>query len=272
MFLAWLIWPGGAGSSQASDIGWDRLADGLDIANWEPRQTCSDAVPATVLLRIDPERYRFAVYHYLDEKLSAPLTIKEWHRRTGALILFNAGLFREDYTYLGLLFKDGRALESHRHRQWHGLFAAEPVDATLPRARVMDLAVERFSTDHPAYREAAQSLMLLDRAGKPRVNQTGKRAHQTIVAELDAGQILVAKTSGAAALWELATCLRKSVGGVRQAMAMDGGASSDLLVSEESVQPAEEGTEAAPYQLPAIVDGTGMGHIPLPSVIGVLPR
>lgn len=253
-------------------VTWEPLAEGLSVAVWEPGRTCDDEVPPLIAVRVDPERYRFVTYHYLDEKLPAPLTIKEWQRRTGAGLLFNAGLFRDDYSYMGLLLKDGRSLGSKRHAQWQGLFVAEPTVPGLRKARVVDLALEPWETDKMAYREAAQSLMLLDRMGKPRVRQTGKRAHQTIVAENRDGFILLLKTTDTVALWELATCLRSGFPDIHQAMVMDGGASSDLLI-EGSLPEAGPSSGALSVQsFQDVVDGGGMRHIPLPAVIGLLPR
>lgn len=251
---------------------WEPLTTGLTVAVWEPGQTCDDEVPPLIAVRVDPERYRFATYHYIDEKLPAPLTIKEWQRRTGAAVLFNAGLFRDDYSYMGLLLKEGRSMGSKRHAQWQGLFVAEPTVPGLRRARVMDLAVEPWDMEKMAYREAAQSLMLLDRQGNPRVRQTGKRAHQTIVAEDREGFILLLKSTDVVSLWELATCLRSGFPAIHQAMVMDGGASSDLLIDGNLSEQSANGTPASVQSYQDVVDGGGMRHIPLPAVIGVLPR
>jgi uncharacterized protein YigE (DUF2233 family) len=253
-------------------VAWEPLAEGLSVAVWEPGQACDDEVPPLIAVRVDPERYRFVTYHYLDEKLPAPLTIKEWQRRTGAGLLFNAGLFRDDYSYMGLLLKDGRSLGSKRHAQWQGLFVAEPIVPGLRKARVMDLALEPWEMDKMAYREAAQSLMLLDRMGKPRVRQTGKRAHQTIVAEARDGSILLLKTTDTVALWELATCLRSGFPDIHQAMVMDGGASSDLLIEGGLPEGGPSGGALSVQSFQDVVDGGGMRHIPLPAVIGLLPR
>lgn len=251
---------------------WEPLAEGMAVTVWEPGLTCDDEVPPLIAVRVDPERYRFATYHYIDEKLPAPLTIKEWQRRTGAGLLINAGLFRDDYSYMGLLFKEGRSLGSKRHAQWQGLFVAEPTAPGLRKARIVDLSIEPWDQTQAAYREAAQSLMLLDRQGRPRVRQTGKRAHQTIIAEDRDGSIVLMKTTEAVALWELATCLRTGLPTIHQAMAMDGGASSDLLVEGTLPGEVEHGTALSVQSFQDLVDGGGMRHIPLPAVIGVSPR
>src|SRR5512147_2156985 len=120
----------------AETIQWERLADGVAVSVWKPGESC----PSLLSIEIDPDLARFAVHHYAQEKLSQPPTIEEWRRRTGHDVLFNAGLFRENFAYLGLLYKDGRSLGSRRHTTWQGLFVAEPSTSGLKKARVLDLA------------------------------------------------------------------------------------------------------------------------------------
>lgn len=261
----------GPGLLEAQELPWRSFTVGLELAVWKPGPLCDNQVAPLVVLKVDPERFRFSVYHYQDEGLSAPLPIQEWRDRTGASVLFNAGLFREDYSYLGLLFKNGRSLGSKQHPHWNGLFVAEPVVPGLRKARVVDLAAEAFSDLKPVYREVAQSLMLLDHSGRPRVRQSNLRAHQTVVAESRTGDAMfVMKTSEAVGLWELAACLRKGFPLVHQAMAMDGGASSDLLVGADLLAGHRETEESSLWH--SLVTGGGMPHIRLPSVIGVSPR
>jgi uncharacterized protein YigE (DUF2233 family) len=258
--------------SSAQEVAWTSLARGIDVAVWTPGPLCDGEVPPLVLIKVDPETHAFRTFHYSDEKLPAPLTIKEWQRRTGSTIVFNAGLFRDDYSYMGTLLKHGRSLGSKRHPQWQGLFVAEPNAPGLRKARVVDLALESFTMEEGTYQEAAQSLMLLDRRGKPRVRQTGKRAHQTIVAEDRDGAIVLMKTTEAVALWELAMCLRDGLPAVHQAMVMDGGASSDVLIEGEAPPGTEGAPSAALQPFQTLLEGGGMRHIPLPAVIGVTPR
>ncbi len=249
----------------AQEVAWDRLAEGFAVTVWTPGPAC-EQVPPLYMVKVDPERYRFAVHHYRAEGLTAPPTLSEWRQRTQALALFNAGLFLDDLSYMGLLYEDGKPVGGKRHTQWQGLFVAEPVTPGDKKARVLDLKHDAFDDDAPVYREAAQSLMLLDRAGKPRVRRSGKAAQQTVVGEDRAGHVLIIMSKGDVPLWELAVCLRDGFRDITHAMAMDGGDSSDVLLGS-----APAGSrEGAAWQ--PLVDGKGQSHIPLPTVIGVFPR
>jgi uncharacterized protein YigE (DUF2233 family) len=247
------------------------MTSGIMTALWDPAPSCPE-IPPLLMVEIDPDRFRFSVHQFRDAGLTAPPTIADWQQQTGGYVLFNAGLFREDYSYLGLLMTEGRSLGGRRHHSWQGVFAAEPNESAQRKARVLDLAFDPFPADSHQfpYREAAQSLMLLDRTGKPRVRATGKRAHQTIVAEDGAGKILILKTAGPASLYGLAECLRDTQPNIRQAMAMDGGSSSDVIASPELLSLVPERGKKQEWR--SLLEGHATHHIGLPVVISVLPR
>jgi uncharacterized protein YigE (DUF2233 family) len=247
----------------------DQLGDGLSISVWNPHTQCPDVAPL-VAVEIDPDRYRFTVHYYQQDGFSEPLDIHQWQERTGHDLVFNAGLFRENYAYLGLLYGNGRSLGSKRHATWLGLFAAEPAADRSRRARVLDLTFDTFDEQHVPYREVAQSLMLLDRTGKVRVRQTGKRAHQTLVGEQSNGHLLVLKTTEVVSLYVLGECLRDAFPSLRQVMAMDGGSSSDLAVSP-SLRQATVKMSGLHSWIPLLEDSITT-HIGLPAVIGISPR
>lgn len=259
----------GPSTAAAQTLGEDQLGDGLSISVWNPRSQCPDVAPL-VAAEIDPDRYRFTVHYYQQDGLSDPLDIRQWQERTGHDLVFNAGLFRENYAYLGLLYGNGRSLGSKRHVTWLGLFVAEPAENHSRRARVLDLTYDAFDERQPPYREVAQSLMLLDRTGKIRVRQTGKRAHQTLVAEQGNGHLVVLKTTEVVSLHALGECLRDAFPSLRQVMAMDGGSSSDVAVSP-SLRQAMSKTAGTHTGIP-LLEGITTAHVGLPAVIGISPR
>jgi uncharacterized protein YigE (DUF2233 family) len=259
----------GSSTTMAQTLAEDQLGDGLSISVWNPRTQCPDVAPL-VAVEIDPDRYRFTVHYYQQDGFSDPLDIRQWQERTGHDLVFNAGLFRENYAYLGLLYGNGRSLGSKRHVTWLGLFVAEPAENHSRRARVLDLTYDTFDERQPPYREVAQSLMLLDRTGKIRVRQTGKRAHQTLVAEQGNGHLVILKTTEVVSLHALGECLRDAFPSLRQVMAMDGGSSSDVAVSP-SLRQAMSKMAGVHTGIP-LLEGITTAHVGLPAVIGISPR
>ena len=256
-------------TTTAQTLTGDQLGNGLSISVWNPHTQCPDVAPL-IAVDIDPDRYRFTVHYYQQDGFSDPPDIRQWQERTGHDLVFNAGLFRENYAYLGLLYGNGRSLGSKRHATWLGLFVAEPAEDRSRRARVFDLTFDTFDEQHVPYREVAQSLMLLDRTGKIRVRQTGKRAHQTLVAEHSNGHLLVLKTTEVVSLHALGECLRDAFPSLRQVMAMDGGSSSDIAVSPSLRQTTSK--LAGLHSWIPLLDDSITTHIGLPAVIGISPR
>lgn len=256
-------------TASAQTLSWDRLTEGLAVAIWHPQSQCPE-VPSFIVIDIDPQRYRFAVHSYRSDGFLSPPDIHQWQERTGHELVFNAGLFREDYSYLGLLYAKGRSLSGKRHATWMGLFVAEPVDSASPLAQVLDLAVDPFDEQRPTYQEAAQSLMLLDRTGSVRVRQSGKRSQQTVVSEHSNGHIWLLKSLDAVSLYAIGRCLRETFPDIRQAMAMDGGSSSDVALSASRRQDAGKAVGSQPWQ--SLLDDSSTAHIGLPAVIGISLR
>ena len=253
------------GVSSAADAGpeWRRLLPGLDFALWDAGATVRAGSEKIALLRVDPRRFAFRV-------LAAPpgragFTAEQWRHRSQALAVFNAGQYAADGTYLGLLVQDGHP-RGHLIRRLEALFLAEPEEPSLPPARVLDLRYTAFDLKSNPYRQAAQSLMLLDRFGHIRVRRSPRVAHRTLVAEDSRGHILVMVTEGGHTLWELAHFLARSRLGLREVMCMDGGPESqlDLRVGGFSYQQfgSPSGT---PQLLPWLPP-------PLPAALGVFPR
>lgn len=253
----------------AQHISWERLSEGLMVSVWKPMESCP-TLPTMLVVDLDPERTRFSVHHYAQDGFTQPPKIWEWQQRTGHQLVFNAGLFRDDFTYLGLLYQGGRSVGSRRHNVWQGLFVAEPAVPGLKKARVFDLASDRFDEAQPVYAEAAQALMLLDQSGKIRVRDSGKHAYQTIVAETDKGHILIFKSLGVVPLYDIGRCLKETLPTVRRAMAMDGGSSSDLRIVESLWERDLHSQEGDSWK--SLFSGSTNFHIPLPTVIGVSPR
>lgn len=253
----------------AENITWERLSEGITVSVWKPGEPCP-TVPAQLVVDMDPTAIRFSVHYYAHEGLDHPPMMEEWQKRTGHHVLFNAGLFRENFSYLGLLYKEGRSLGSRRHTSWQGLFVAEPSVLGVKKARILDLAWDGFDEEQPPYREAAQALMLVDHTGKIRVRDSGKYAYQTIVAENDNGHILLLKSLGVVPLHDLGRCVKVTFPTVRRVMAMDGGSSSDIRVSESLWQKDKHTEDRASWRI--LFSGSTSAHIPLPTVIGVSPR
>ena len=224
LFMLCLL-PLAAAAEEPSPPAWQTIAPGLEFSLWEETIPSRSGSSRVALLRVDPGRYAFKV-------LAAPqgeegYTAGQWREKSRALAVFNAGLYTPDGRHLGYLVQNGEEL-SPLVSQQDGLFLAQPAEPDLPTVRILDLRYTPFDPRLNPYRQAAQSLMLLDRFGMIRVRRSAKVANRTALAIDDKGRILVVVTEGGHTLWELAQALKNSGLALREVMTMDGGAESQL--------------------------------------------
>ncbi|MFH1059720.1 MAG: phosphodiester glycosidase family protein [Pseudomonadota bacterium] len=250
--------------AQAGEPAWRELRPGLDLAFLSAETSVRAGSDRLAILRVDPERFRFRILAAAEGQDG--YTASEWRKRTKALAVFNAGQFTAERTYLGLLIQDGRR-RGNQVAHLEALFLAEPEDPLLPRARVLDLHYTVFDPVGGPYRQAAQSLMFLDRFGQIRVRRSQKVAHRTLVAEDGQGRIWVMVTEGKHTLWELAKVIAETNLGLREVMCMDGGAEAqlDLQAGDASYQQTGGPSESPDLPLP-------WPSATLPAAVAIFPR
>ncbi len=250
-------------------ITWLPLKKGISFAQVEATKYVHLGSPIIGVVRLDPDRVRFRVYHFRGEKNGEPRTVEQWREKTGAVVTLNPGQFDKRGTHLGLLIENGVNVGTGMLSVWKGIFAAEPRNETLPKAVLIDLAYTPFDPLSIQYTQAVQSFMLLDIKGRKRVRKSDWKANRTILATDQAGRILLICTEGAYTLWEFADWLQESELGVVQAMSLDGGYKSEMAVKsngfEYSTYGQWETNDYGNFSLPGF-------KATLPAVIGVFPR
>ena len=245
-----------------TSLTWRTLQPGLEFVLSRELAPSRSGSSVMAILRVDPARFAFRV-------LAAPegqpgLTAEQWLDKSSALAAFNAGLYTPEGRHLGYLLADGKRL-SPMVPQQDGMFLAGPRDPGLPRARLIDLRYTSFDPRFSPYRQAAQSLMLLDRFGQVRVRRSATVASRTALASDEQGRILVLVTEGGHTLWELAQALKDSGLGLREVMSMDGGAESQLEVRSGDFTYAHYGRPSTAGDLP-------WPRRELPAALAVFPR
>jgi len=147
------------------------------------------------------------------------------------------------------------------------LFVAETEEPGLPLARVLDLHYTPFQAQGTLYRQAAQSLMFLDRYGQIRVRKSDKIAHRTLVAQDGQDRILVMVSEGRHTLWGLARFVADCGLGLREIMCMDGGPEAQLDLEVGGVIYQQYGGPVSTSDLPLPWPTAN-----LPAALAVFPR
>jgi hypothetical protein len=244
---------------------WSRLGDGIEFTTFRGDPWCRRGSSEIAALRLDPARVRLRVLHYSRQPDGLPLSIVEWQRRTGALAVFNAGQYYPDLSYMGLLVSNGEVISRRLHPRFKAALVASPRRGGHD-AHVLDLDRQPIDPASPGWREVAQSFMLFDQQGEPRVRKTDLVANRTVVAEDQRGRLVVITSEGGYTLWDFANLLRRTPLGLTHAMAMDGGYEAELCVSAGRFHYASFGRWKGGSEMP---DAPG-ASVPLPAVVAVL--
>jgi len=252
--VGFALWQGTRG------LHWRELRPGVEFTSLSGDPYCRLGSSAVAVLRFDPHRIRLRVHHYSHEGAERPPSIIEWQRATGALAVFNAGQYYPNWKYMGLLVSGGDTISSRTHAGYQAALVARG-SAKNFAARIVDLSRSRL-TPRSGWTDVAQSFMLFDRAGVLRVRHSQRIANRTIVAEDRRGRLVVLVTEGSYTLAEFATLLQRSPLQLTQAMSMDGGIESELVVQSGSFRYASFGRWLREHE----PDAPG-ARVPLPAVI-----
>jgi uncharacterized protein YigE (DUF2233 family) len=242
---------------------WKTLAPGVEFAVLRGEPYCRRGPTDVALLRVDPARADFKVFHYTQSGDTLPPNVLEWQRRLDALAVFNAGQYYPDFSYMGLLVSGGTVVSDRVHPGFHAALVAAPARGQ-PTARVLDLEHERLDGMVGQWREIAQSFMLFDERGQLRVRKTDQVANRTVVAQDRHGRLVVATSEGGYTLWEFAELLRRAPLGLSHAMSMDGGHEAELCVVAGRFRYWSLGHWGG--------DTNSDAAVPLPAVVAVMTR
>ena len=246
---------------------WRTLREGMEFTTLRGDPYCRRGSSEIAILRLDPAHVRLRMLHYSRDPGGVPLSIVEWQQRTGAFAVFNAGQYYPDLSYMGLLVSDGVRVSKRLHPEFRAALVASPDDGRAG-ARVLDLDRDSLDPAAPGWREVAQSFMLFDRGGRPRIRKSDGVANRTAVAQDGKGRLLVITTEGSYTLWDFAQLLKKAPIGLSHAMSMDGGYEAELCVSTPPFHYASFGQWKGQGD---VSDAPG-AKVPLPAVIAVLAR
>lgn len=244
---------------------WRSLGSGIEFATLRGDPWCRRGSSEIAALRIDPTKVRLRVLHYTRQPDRTPLSIVEWQRRTGAVAVFNAGQYYPDLSYMGLLVCDGEAVSRRLHPRFKAALVASPRGGGRA-AHVIDLNHQPLDPKAPGWRQVAQSFMLFDGQGEPRIRKTGQVANRTVVAEDKRGRLLVITSEGGYTLWDFARLLQGASLGLTHAMSMDGGYEAELCVTTGRFHYASFGRWKGKGDVPDAPGAT----VPLPAVVAVM--
>lgn len=223
------------------DTGWEQLQPGLErrlIRLFEGDKQ----VEQLYLLRLAPAHFTFDLVY----ESKQPKSLAAWQVETGALIVVNGGYYlEENETFIptGLTIVDGQPI-GRSYGDFAGMVAITAAGLDLRWLRQ-----QPYRPEEPL-QAALQSFPLLIKPGGelgfPEEFEDGRRARRTVIAQDQAGQLLlIVASQGFFTLHQLSLYLFNSDLKLDIALNLDGGPSSGLLLAD----PAEGVPALSPLPL-----------------------
>jgi exopolysaccharide biosynthesis protein len=207
---------------------WTQAAPGIELRS-EKWTTSTNDTDTVVITRLDPHKIHLKIGY----NASQPLTMNEWMRETGASAIINGGYFDAHNKPTGLLIADGQVVGSS-YQGFGGMLAVDKQGNVSLRS----LNKQPYNPDTDQLQQATQSSPMLMINGK-RTQFSAKEVNQrrSIVATDTHGRLLlIVSPEQAFTLDELATLLASSDLSLKDALNLDGGASTGLYVNAGNQQ------------------------------------
>ena len=210
-----------------ADTDWQPLQPGLERRTIRLLDENGRQTEQLTLLRIDPTLFDFR----LGYSPGQPKPLATWQQETAALIVMNGGFFTEKYLATGLIVVEGQASGSS-YVGFGGM-------VTLNEGGVdVRSLVERPYDPNETFDYALQSFPMLVLNGAPAYqNADFDSARRTVIGMDENGRVLLIFASwGSFTLAELSSYLASADFGLVNALNLDGGTSTGLILTD----PAQE--------------------------------
>lgn len=226
-----------------NDSGWELLQSGLERRTIRLVAADGRLTEQFTILRIDPTLFTFRIGYSPGQ----PIPLATWQAESGALIALNGGFFTEQFLATGLIVVDGQASGS----SYVGFGGMVTMGAGGLDVRSL---VERPYDASETFDYALQAFPMLVLNGEA-AYQTADfdAARRTVIGVDENGRVLLIFASwGGLTLAELSSYLAAADLGLVNALNLDGGTSTGLILADP------------PENIPAFVA--------VPSVILVFPK
>lgn len=206
-----------------ADSGWQPLKPGLEHRTIRLLDENGRQTENLTLLRIDPNLFTFEIGYSPGQ----PQPLATWQEETGALIVMNGGFFTEEFLATGLIVVDGQASGS----SYVGFGGMVTIDEG--GVAVRSLAVRPYDPAE-TFDYALQAFPMLVMNGEA-AYQTADfdTARRTVIGVDGDGRILLILASwGSFTLAELSSYLAEADFGLVNALNLDGGTSTGLILAD----------------------------------------
>lgn len=211
---------------EPADTGWELVEPGVEVR--QVRVPTGDVAERLLLIRLDPERFRFGVRYTPGNGRR----VSQWAIDDASLLVVNGGYFTPEYEATGLVVSEGRTYGTS-YEAFAGMFAVLPGG----RVELRWLTTTPYDPNEMIL-AAVQSFPVLVKPGGvmgfPPDADEGQPARRTVVAHDRVGRLIfVVAPRGFLGLHDMARWLVESDLGVDVALNLDGGQSTGVALTAQ---------------------------------------
>jgi hypothetical protein len=257
-----------AAQNASQDMGWQQLAEGLELGTFVAPQPAEVGDSLVRVLRIDPKYYRLRLLNASAFENGVPLTPKQWCRQKGLIAAINPSMFQTDYKTSVSLMRTRTHINNPRLSKDMTIFAFNRQSGEVPRAKIIDRQCENFHFWKQKYGTLVQSIRMLSCTGKNVWKQQQRRWSTAAIGIDGQGNILFIHVRSWYSTHDLINILKKLPLNVSRAMYTEGGPQAQLYINLGN----KELEFAGSYETNPKNANAGAMSWPLPNVVGISKR
>jgi len=218
---------------------WKRLGPGVEWTELPSPLPSTQGDSRFTIARVDPSQQPVELFSAEALHLPGNLTPDGWAEKYGLLAVINAGMFqKDDRLPVGYAKVDGQVLNAHWKPSYQAVFVSDPIDANLPRSRLLDADCDGDVKALAArYRTVLQSLRMIDCHGTNVWKPQPKQWSTAALASDDQGRLLFIHARSPYRVYDFDEILLKLPLKVTRAMYLEGGPEASLhLVTPDGPQ------------------------------------
>jgi hypothetical protein len=248
---------------------WSTPAKGVEIADLAAATRSNIGDSRVTVVRIDPTAHELRLLSAKLLGLDGTLTAPEWAKKHGVMGVINASMYQTDHaTSVAFMKADGK-VNNGRWTKDNAVFAADPVDTSLPPAAIVDRTCPKPADYESRYRILVQNIRMLDCAGNNTWSQQPRKWSTAAVGIDGAGRVLFIHCRSPYSTHDFIDILRALPLDLKGLMYVEGGPEASLYVA---VDGKEIVSKMGSFE-------TGFRELddndrfwPIPNVIGFVPK
>ena len=258
---------GCGGARNTHRVGWEPLRPGLDFAEVTLPGDPTQESWRIQVLRVDPRLFEVRLLSASAYPGRRGRTVPEWASQTGALAAINASMYMTDGVTSVALMRSGGHVNNPSLGRGMVVLLADPVDSTMPGARMVEMDDPAFEALLPRFRTAVQDLRIIASRPRPHVVWKGspQKWSQAALGEDDQGRILLVFSRAPHNPSDLGRGLLELPLGIRVLAHAEGSDEASLTIRVSSLRKTWSGGQSSE------VDADQEAQA-VPNVIAVFPR